>query len=100
MQDSLNRITVEIDWRYDAGPCGACRARSIESYCDRCRGSQREPPTLKVLRARVRQKGADGFVFGADLIGPRYVTSIDQVKQIVRRKLMGKCSGIYFLVVV
>lgn len=100
MQDSLGIITVEIDWRYDAGKCRACEARPIEAYCERCRGSQLEPPTLRVLRARVRDHNSNGFVHGNDLIAPRYITRIDQVKDIVRKKLSGKVQEIRWLVVV
>jgi hypothetical protein len=92
-------VTVEIEYRFDAGICKLCEGKPLvnNDYCHRCGGTFKEPPSSKALMARVRERDVVGFIFGKDLIGPKIVTDIFEAKRIIRQKLLDKVSAILFV---
>lgn len=97
----LEKVTVEIDYRFDAGTCIMCTGSgwSGRGECGRCHGTGSEPPSRRALMARVRTQIAGGsFVFGGCLIGPRIVSNVNNAKQLCCSALFSKCLEVVFVV--
>jgi hypothetical protein len=62
----------------------------------RVKGREGEPPSDKLLRARVKQRTAQGFSYGKDLVAPRKISNVSDARTICIDKLTKYCHYIRF----